>query len=184
MTTTFSSFCSQFLQWVEFLSEDTLFPVPASFSRRSRQGDRTFFILQNNNKFPVGATGHQVFSSSSDRSSNFLLLLLDLLLIRLTNPIYLNPLPRTGLSVSFCDNLYFVSPLVDIQVLILVVSRLSSYRYLLPNSSGTCQFILLCSALSIVPLYRNFFDCLILYILVIALKSNLCCLHKLLSSII
>jgi hypothetical protein len=42
------------------------------------------------------------------------LLLLELLGNRLIEPVFFNSLPKTGLSISFLDDLYFVFPLVGI----------------------------------------------------------------------
>jgi hypothetical protein len=54
-----------------------------------------------------------------------------------------------------------------------VVSHFASFRRVLSNSSGMFQFLLLCFVLSIVPLYRHFFDGLIRhYVLAMALKVS------------
>jgi hypothetical protein len=94
-------------------------------------------------------------------------LLLPELLTRFINLVFVNSLPRTDLSISFWDNLYFASLLAGIYGLILEISHLASFLRILSSSSGMFEFLLLFFVLSIL-LYRHFFGGLILYILVMA----------------
>jgi hypothetical protein len=99
-------------------------------------------------------------------------LLLPELLTKFSNLVFVNSLPRTDLSISFWDDLYFASLLAGIYGLILEISHLASFPRILSSSSGMFEFLLLFFVLSIVLLYQHFFGGLILYILVMAWRMS------------